>query len=98
MPTVYIPNRSNHDFDAAKEFGELVYLTEGSLDRYDVSAICRDVVDVMSNSDPDDLLVIASLPVITSIAAALLAVRHGRVNFLLFKSGRYVRRTVKFTS
>jgi hypothetical protein len=96
MPKVYITNRSGHDFSSATTFGELVFLSEGKTDPYQMSKIYREFVDVLKDSHEDDYLMITGLPVMNSIAAAIMAYKHGRVNWLQYhaQSNTYKPRTI----
>lgn len=91
-PKVYVPNKSHHDFSEAERFGELVFLTEGIVNRYNVNDICRRCASVMHDASEGDHILISSLTVINMIAAAIMAHKFGRVNFLMFQNGGYVSR------
>ena len=95
-PRVYIVNRSSHDFSAAEQFGRIVFLSEGPMNRYSVNNMMRLFTDRMKDSLPDDYLVPCSLNVMNSIASAILAHKHGRLNLLLFKQGTYLERNIIF--
>jgi|TARA_Y100000310_G_scaffold73040_1_gene69182 hypothetical protein len=92
---VFIPNRSAHDFTPARRYGRLVFLTNGMVDRYKTNMIYRGITEKMDDSSADDHLLIASLSIISSIASAILAYKHGKVNYLLFKGDHYIERTIK---
>jgi len=101
MPNVYIVNRGCHDHTDAERFGKLVYLSEGAVNRYAVATIYRGFIDAMKNSGPDDYILITGLSVMSSIACAIFARKHGRVNLLLFRAtrdpqqkGHYVERII----
>lgn len=83
---VFIPNRSCHDFSPALEFGELVYLSEGNIKRFDTSRLYRRFMPLLENSTKDDYLLVSGLTVLNLIAAFILAQKHGRLNLLLFSS------------
>lgn len=91
---VYIPNKGAHDFSDAERFGKLVFLTHGTIKRYSTNTIYRVFIDGMKDADRDDLLLISSLAILNAIASAILARRFGRVNYLLFCDGRYLKRVV----
>lgn len=91
---VYIVNKSAHDFSPANRFGEPVFLSEGPMNRYSVNNMVRQFTDIMKDSEPDDYIVPCSLNVMNSIASAIFAYKHGRLNFLLFKAGDYIERNV----
>jgi hypothetical protein len=92
MPKVYIVNRSPHDFSAAKPYGELVYLSEGSMNRYSTNHMIRLFTEGLTDSSKDDFIVPCSLNVMNAIASAVFAHKHGTINLLLFKEGRYIER------
>lgn len=91
---VYIVNKSSHDFSAAKQFGNIVFLSEGPMNRYATNNIHRVFNVVMRDSNKGDYIVPCSLNVMNSIASAIFARKHGRVNLLLFKEGRYIERNI----
>ena len=101
MTNVYIVNRGCHDHSDAERFGRLVYLSEGAVNRYAVANMYRQFVDQMKDSKPDDYILLTGLSVMSSLACAVFARKHGRLNLLLYKSSRtpgekgyYVDRTV----
>jgi len=92
--TVYIVNNSSHDFSGAKKFGNLYFLSSGPVNRYATNHMARIFTDILSNSKPDDYIVPCSLNVMNSIACAIFAAKHHKLNLLLFKSGRYIERNL----
>lgn len=86
MPKVFIPNRSTHDFSAATEFGDLVFLSTGNQSRYNTSKTYRSFWPVLRNSTSEDFLLITGLTVLNIVAAFILVQKHGRLNLLLFKT------------
>jgi hypothetical protein len=92
MRKVYVVNKSGHDFTPAIEYGELVYLSEGSMNRYKVASMYRTFVDVMQDSHPDDYILLTGLSSMSAIACSIFAYKHGKLNLLLFKDGRYIER------
>ena len=92
MRNVYIVNKSNHDFSAARNYGKLIFLSEGPMNRYSTNNMLRVFADKMSDSKKDDYIVPCSLNVMNSIACALFAYKHGKLNLLLFKEGSYIER------
>ena len=91
---VYIPNKSGHDFSPAEDFGDLVFITEGTLPRFDTNFIYRACIDAMHDAEVDDFLLITSLNIINCVASGILARRFGKINYLLFSKGRYLVRSV----
>jgi len=94
MSHVYIVNKSAHDFTPAEKYGKLIFLSEGSMNRYSVNSMYRIFSEVMQNSEKSDHIVPCSLNVMNSIACAIFAHKHGRLNLLLFKDGNYLERSI----
>src|SRR5262249_28570724 len=94
--TVFVLNKDGHDFTPAGEFGSIVYITEGALDRFAVSNMYRAVDTAMHDSSEDDLIVVSSLSIVNAIASAYFATLHGRLNLLLFSKGKYIERNLSF--
>ena len=92
---VYVFNKSLHDFSAAEEFVKIIFLSEGSMNRYSTNSIIRQFSEAMSQSKEDDYIVPCSLNVMNSIACAIFAHKHGSLNLLLFKDGTYIERNHK---
>jgi hypothetical protein len=95
-PKVFIPNQSFHDYSDAKRFGELVFLTEGTQNRFKINDSYRRVSHAMRDAAPGDYLLISGPATINAIAASILAHRFGRINFLVFDGmmARYVSRPI----
>ena len=93
-PLVFVTNLGTHDYTPAKKYGELRFLTRGKINRYETSTIYREFIDAMSDSKESDHLLISSLSILNSIAAAILARKHGVVNFLLYNDGVYTLRHI----
>ena len=89
---VFIVNKSSHDFKPAEKYGEVIFLSEGSMNRYSTNSMIRQFSDVMENSSKNDYIVPCSLNVMNSIACAIFAHKHGCLNLLLFKDGLYIER------
>ena len=94
MKKVFIVNRSAHDFSAADDYGEIIFLSEGPMNRYSTNNMHRSFSEKMKESSPDDYIVPCSLNVMNSIACAIFAVMHKRLNLLLFKDGSYIERNL----
>ena len=99
MPKVYIPNKSGQDFSSAEDFGEIIFLTEGLIaDRYGTNHLYMQFVDKMQDAEEEDYLAVSSLPILTAIATGVLVEKFGRINFLLFKDGKYIERNINFNN
>lgn len=94
MSKVYIVNKSAHDFSEASKYGEIIFLSEGPMNRYATNNMFRQFTDRLKDSEKGDYIVPCSLNVMNSIACALFAKEHGQLNLLLFKDGRYIERNL----
>lgn len=92
MPNVYIVNRSAHDFSAADKYGNIIFLSEGPMNRYATNSMIRQFEVAMRESEGSDYIVPCSLNVMNAIACAIFAHKHGKLNLLLFKDGSYIER------
>lgn len=92
MSKVYVVNKSSHDFSAAEHFGKLVFLSEGHMNRYGTNNMCRHFADAMADSTADDYILLCSLNVMNAMACAIFAHKHGVLNLLLYKDGKYIER------
>ena len=48
---VFIVNKSTHDFSPAEQYGDIVFLTEGIMDRYATNNIFRTFKNAMKDSN-----------------------------------------------
>ena len=96
MPTVWIVNKSNHNFEEAEQYGEVKYLSKGILNRYAVNNMARKFEELLASSTPEDYLVPCGLNVMNMIASSILVTKHKRLNLLLFRKGVYLERNLVF--
>ena len=94
MSKVYIVNKSSHNFREAEQYGDIIYLSEGSMNRYATNNMHRIFGEAMEDSNGEDYIVPCALNVMNSIACAIFAVKHKRLNLLLFKAGIYIERNL----
>ena len=97
---VYIINSSGHDFSKAEQFGELVPMTRGTINKYSITSMARLFQPFVEESSPDDYLLQSGPVVLNMIAASLFAQKHGTLNLLLWKAeadgnDRYVQRRLR---
>ena len=92
---VFIPNKGFHDYTDAKRFGEIIYITTGSQNKFGVSNMARCWDAAIKDSSPHDYILVTSLSILCSVGASAFAMKHeGRVNFLLWQKDRYIARTI----
>lgn len=96
MAQVFIVNKSGHDFNAAEKYGDIVFLSEGPMNRYAVNHMHRLFTEKMKDSEETDYIVPCSLNVMNSIASSVFTFKHGTLNLLLFRDGMYIERNLKF--
>lgn len=93
-PKVFIPNKGGHDYSKAERYGELVFVTEGFIDRWAVTHMYRSWIKALETSDPNDWILETSLNTLCSVGASVFSLKHQRLNLLLFKDGDYLARTL----
>ena len=89
MPKVFVVNKSSHDFSPASQYGELVFLSEGPMDRYAANNMARQFMVELKTSSSDDYILPCGLSVMNIVAASIFVSFHGRLNLLLYKSKAY---------
>lgn len=95
---VYITNRGGHDYTDAERFGSLIFLSEGFQNRFAVSSTYRNFIEGMVDSHESDYILVTSMNVLNSVASAIFARKHGRLNLLLFNNGKYQPRELDIDS
>lgn len=93
---VYVVNHARHDFSAAESYGPLVYISEGMVNRFDVSHMARLAEDAFSDASEEDYILLTSLTNMCSIVCAVFAAKFNRLNLLMWKGTGYVERTLIF--
>lgn len=96
MPLVYILNKGGHNYSEAESFGDIVYCTDGNLDKFDTSQMYRELSASMADSDRGDYILLTSLTSLCSIACAIFAHKHACLNLLIHKDGKYRERKLVF--
>ena len=96
---VFLINEGLHDYSAAEKFGEqMITLTKGICSRVNVTGHMREIAHGLAVSNSDDWLIVSGPPLVNILACAEFAVKHGRLNLLIYASREqeYVRRTTLF--
>ena len=93
-PTVWVPNKGALDYSSADRFGNIVYLTEGFIDRFQTGVLYRTLAEQLDKAKKDDYWMITSFTVINAIGTAILARKFGVINFLLWKDNAYIQRQI----
>jgi len=99
MPTVFVVSSSGHDFSDARRFGELVVLSAGKVDKYQLTAMLREFEPKLCKSTSNDYMLLSGPTVMNAVACSMFAALHGRLNLLLFHGdgGRqhYIERRIE---
>lgn len=99
MSKVFVVNQSPHNFKPAAQYGELVFMSEGSIDRFATNRMIRQFTPFLAESSDEDHLVISGPTVMNVMAAVMLARKHGGVlNILLERRGSYVQRALDLSN
>ena len=96
MKKVFIVNKSSHNFQRAEKFGELFFMSEGRMNRFSTNDMIRKFKEALNDSNEKDYLLLCSLNVMNAIACAVFAHKHGTLNLLLYKDGKYIERNHVF--
>jgi hypothetical protein len=91
-PNVYVVNKSSHNFEPAKRFGNLIYMTEGVMNRFETNDMIRRFVEALRDSQKCDYILPCSLSIMNALACSVFAHKHGALNLLLYKNGSYIER------
>ena len=93
---IYVVAKGLHSWDLAAEYGELIFLSTAPIGRTGISNMTRLFAPVLANSQPDDYILITGLSVMCSIACTLFALRHKRLNLMMFDaaSEKYIKRSI----
>lgn len=85
LPTVWVINRSAHDYSGAARWGSVRHMTEGPVNRYNTGKIFRLLNEPLRESRPNDYILLTGLTVMACIACSIFALRHKRLNLLIFR-------------
>lgn len=96
MKRVYVINKGGHDYSAAERYGDLYYCTDGPVDKNDIQQMYRELNHALTDSEQDDYILLTSLASLCSIACAIFAAKHGRLNLLVHTGSSYLAKTMVF--
>ncbi len=92
---VFVPNKGTHDYTDAWNFGDLVFCTDGVVNRKDLQTMHSQLDLAMSDAQEDDYILLTSLTSLCSVACAIFASRFGRINLLIHDDGKYLERSLE---
>ena len=85
MPKVYVINNSGHDFSAAKSYGDVIYMTSGLINKFNVTKMVRIFGEYFKGSHENDYILHSGPSVMNAIASSLFTSMHGKLNLLIWK-------------
>lgn len=94
---IWIANATGHDFTAARKFGdELVPITQGRVNIFNVKAMVEEFKTIMEPYEKDDWLLLSGSSIINVIAAGIVLDRYGEVKFLIYDAANksYIPREI----
>ena len=94
LPTVWVINRSAHDYSGAARWGNIKWMTSGPVNRYATGKIFRMLNEPLRQSRANDYILLTGLTVMACIACSIFALRHKRLNLLIYRpdTNTYVER------
>lgn len=93
-PKVFIPSKVEYDYSSASEYGELVAITSGHVDKYSVGEMYGIINEALKDAREEDAILISGLTLNNCIATAIMTHKFGTVNFLLYRRGEYMLRKI----
>ena len=84
MPSVYVPSKSSHDYSNAQQWGDLVFMSEGPINRFNTNHMCRMFWHHLKHSNSEDFVLQTGLRVMSDLACALFSHLHGGLNILIY--------------
>ena len=91
-PKVYVINDSGHDYEGAREYGDLVILTKGRVAAYAANNHYRSFVSQMEDLQENDYVLVTSLASLNAIVGWIIGSRGLPLNLLLYRDGKYIVR------
>lgn len=95
---VYVPNKGPHDYTSAWDFGELVFCTEGNVNRKDLRTMHSQLSLALEDADEEDYILMSGLTSLCIVACSLFVKKFGRLNLLMFDPDeqKYLERSLVF--
>jgi hypothetical protein len=86
MARVFVTNFAGHDYEKAKQFGELYWITKGYVSFQSLDRVKFLITEQVVKSDKDDWLLLSGTPMISVVAALVWYALHKRVKLLVHDS------------
>ena len=97
MAIVWVVSNAGHDYEAAKDKGEIRFLFEGKVNVFASDLLVKETAQKLKEATEEDYLCLSGTALANCIAYAYFLKKFGRVNVLLFsfKNNGYELRTVR---
>lgn len=92
MAKVFVVNKAPYDFTDAEAYGEVIFCTQGLVDKYDTGLMYREIAEAMQDSQEGDYILLTSLHALCGVACAIFAAKHQCLNLLLHRGNTYITR------
>jgi len=66
--------------------GKLIFMSKGSMDKFNVSKMYRTFFEFLDESKPEDYILVSGLTNMNIVACSIFANKHNRLNILLWDS------------
>lgn len=81
---VFVTNYAGHDFEAAKQYGEIFWITKGYVSFQSLDRVKFLITEQVVKSDKEDWLLLSGTPIISVIATLVWFAIHRKVKLLVF--------------
>ena len=91
MPKVYIINESGHDFSAARQFGKLIFITQGRVVGRQLNKHFRSAEEALRDFSSEDYILCTSLQILNFVVGYIIGWRHvSPIQVLYYHNGGYI--------
>lgn len=81
---IFVTNFAGHDFEAAKSYGEIYWITKGYVSFQSLDRVKFIITEQVVKSNKEDWLLLAGTPIISVISALTWYALHKKVKLLVF--------------
>ena len=81
-PNVYVVNNSGYPYEKAERFGEVIFMTAGSINHSRLNSIITKIGNYIENSSPNDYLCVSGNNFLCTLAGIMWGNKHGLVKIL----------------
>lgn len=89
MPDVYVANHGGFNYDPARQFGTLVFMSKGFIVSSTLDDTFKRFKELINSSSPTDYLLLSGSSLICSIALHLWISKHGKCNVIHWAGQEY---------